>query len=86
MLPNPTSGRVELIFNAEKAMEIEVGIADLSGRAHMRGQFFQCTAGRNVIMLDLAEKGLAPGMYVVTARGGSRVIRKKVIYQPALKP
>jgi len=84
--PNPTSGHVELVFNVEKATEVEVGVTDLNGRVSKQGQVFQCSAGRNAIKLDLAGKGLAAGMYVVTAHGGSQVIRKKVIYQPALKP
>lgn len=84
--PNPTSGPVELIFNAEKAAEVEVGVMDLNGQVHFKGQFFQCIAGRNVISLDLIGKGLIQGMYIITASGGRRVIRKKVIYQPALKP
>lgn len=84
--PNPTSGRVELIFNAEKATEVEVGLTDLTGQTYLQSRVFQCSAGQNVIALDLAEKGLAPGLYIVTLRGGSRVTRKKIIYQPALKP
>jgi hypothetical protein len=84
--PNPTSGRVELIFNAEKAMEVEVGLTGLTGQTYWQSRVFQCSAGQNVIALDLAEKGLAPGLYIVTLRGGSRVTRKKIIYQPALKP
>ena len=84
--PNPTSGRMELILNAEKAMKVEIGLADLKGRAFMHGQYFQCVAGRNVIVLDLAGKGLAPGMYIITVSGGRQAIRKKVVYEPALKP
>lgn len=84
--PNPTSGRVELVFSAEKATEVGISLVDLGGRVHVQRQIFRCSAGRNVIALDLAEKGLAQGVYIVTAQGGSQVIRKKVIYQPASKP
>ncbi|OJV18092.1 MAG: hypothetical protein BGO21_14890 [Dyadobacter sp. 50-39] len=84
--PNPTSGLVEVVFNAEKATEVGIGLIDLKGRVHIQRQVFKCSAGRNVIALDLAGKGLAPGMYILTARCGNQVIRKKVIYQPALKP
>jgi hypothetical protein len=84
--PNPTSGRVELIFNAEKAAKVEVSLADLDGRMHRRGRVFRCNAGRNVITLDMAGMGLAPGMYVIIVTDSSRVIRKKFMYQPALKP
>ncbi|SEJ55726.1 Por secretion system C-terminal sorting domain-containing protein [Dyadobacter sp. SG02] len=84
--PNPTSGRVEIIFNAEKVGEVEVGLADLNGRVHMRGQVYQCNAGRNVINLDLVEKGLASGVYMITVSGSGPVIRKKVIYQPTSRP
>lgn len=84
--PNPTSGRVELIFNSEKATEVQVGVTDLNGQVHLQGHVFQSVAGRNVISLDLAGKGLAQGTYIVTVIGGSQLIRKKVLYQPALKP
>ena len=84
--PNPTSGRVELIFNAERATRVEVGLNDLNGRIKISDQFFQVAAGRNVITLDLSGKGLTPGMYVVTVRGGNQAKRKKIMYQPALKP
>lgn len=84
--PNPTSGRVELIFNAEKATKIEVGLTDLNGRVHMQGQVYSCIVGRNVVGLDLAGKGLVPGMYIVTVNGGGRIIRKRIIYQTTLKP
>ena len=84
--PNPTSGLVEVIFNAEKAMRIEVGLADLSGKIRMKDQFFQAAAGRNVLRLDLAGKELLPGIYIITARGGSQVMRKKILYQPTFEP
>lgn len=84
--PNPTSGRVELVFSAEKATEVGIGLIDLNGRVHIQRQVFKCSAGRNVIAFDLAGKGLAPGTYILIARGGNQVIRKKIIYQPALKP
>nr|WP_295923338.1 T9SS type A sorting domain-containing protein [uncultured Dyadobacter sp.] len=84
--PNPASNQVELVFNAEKAMEVEVGIVDLNGREHMRGQFFQCLVGRNVISIDLTGKGLVPGVYIFAVRDGTRVIRRKMIYQPTVKP
>ncbi|MET7257661.1 T9SS type A sorting domain-containing protein [Dyadobacter fermentans] len=80
--PNPTSGRVELVFSAEKATEVGIGLIDLNGRVHIQRQVFKCSAGRNVIALDLAGKGLTPGTYIITARGGNQVIRKKVIYHP----
>ena len=82
MRPNPTSGRVELVFSAEKATEVGIGLIDLNGRVHIQRQVFKCSAGRNVIALDLADKGLAPGTYIITARGGNQVIWKKVIYHP----
>jgi hypothetical protein len=84
--PNPTSGLVEVIFNAEKAMKVEAGLSDLNGRVHVQDLSFQCTTGRNVIALDLAGKGLVPGIYIVTVRGGSQIIRKRVVYQTTFKP
>lgn len=86
MHPNPTSGRVELSFNAEKAMQVEIGVADLGGRMRISNQFFQAVAGRNRLILNLTDKGLAPGMYIVTVRIGHQIVRKKVFYQPELKP
>lgn len=35
---------------------------------------------------ELQGKELRPGMYMIVADGGSRIIRKKVIYQPASTP
>ncbi|WP_353718520.1 T9SS type A sorting domain-containing protein [Dyadobacter sp. 676] len=84
--PNPASGAVQLTFNAEKANQIEVSLAGLNGRLHVNRQVFQGVEGRNVIRLDLAGKRLPAGIYIVTARCGSQVIRKKVVYQPASKP
>lgn len=84
--PNPTSGQIELVFNAEKDKYVELGLLDLNGRIHMPGQFFHCHAGRNVINLDLSGRGLVQGMYIVTVDAGTYTTRKKVIYQPALKP
>lgn len=83
--PNPASDQVELFFNAEKAMEVEVGIVDLNGRVCMRGQFFHCIGGRNLISIDLTGKGLMPGIYIVTIRDGKRVIRKRIAYQTTMK-
>ncbi|WP_342083820.1 T9SS type A sorting domain-containing protein [Dyadobacter sp. OTU695] len=84
--PNPTSGLVEVVFNAEKAMKVEAGLSDLNGRVRVQNRTFQCIAGRNVIALDLAGKGLAPGIYIVTIRGGGQIIRKRVVYQTTFKP
>ncbi len=84
--PNPTFGQVDLILNAEKAGGVEVGLLDLNGRMYMNSRFFQCAEGRNVITLDLEGKGLAPGMYIIMVSAGRQVIRKKIFYQPALKP
>lgn len=84
--PNPTSGLVEVIFNAEKAVKVEAGLSDLKGRVHLRDLSFQCRAGRNVISLDLAGKGLAPGIYIVTVRAGGQIIRKRVVFQTTVKP
>lgn len=84
--PNPASGLVEVIFNAEKAMKVEAGLSDLNGRVHVQDLSFQCTTGRNMIALDLAGKGLAPGIYIVNVRGGGQIIRKRVVYQTTFKP
>jgi hypothetical protein len=84
--PNPTSGLVEVVFNAEKAMKVEAGLSDLSGQVDLQDRTFQCAAGRNVIALDFAGKGLAPGIYIVTVRGGGHIIRKRVVYQTTFKP
>jgi hypothetical protein len=84
--PNPTSGLVEVVFNAEKAMKVEAGLSDLNGGVCVQDRTFQCIAGRNVIALDLAGKGLLPGIYIVTVRGGGQIIRKRVVYQTTFKP
>lgn len=86
LAPNPASGRVELIFDSEKAMQVEVTVTDLNGRIHVQDPLFQVVAGRNVIALDLTSKGLAPGVYVISAGRGSHIIRRKFVYQPTSKP
>lgn len=84
--PNPTSGLVEVVFNAEKAMKVEAGLSDLRGQVHVQDRTFQCKAGQNVIALDLAGRGLAPGIYVIIVRGGGQIIRKRIVFQTTVKP
>jgi hypothetical protein len=43
--PNPTSGLVEVVFNAEKAMKVEAGLSDLNGGVRVQDLYFPMHSG-----------------------------------------
>lgn len=74
--PNPTSGRINLEFDAHSAMDVQVEIRDILGRTVAAEDFGTITRGKFQYAYDMSH--LEPGLYLITLRSGDTQLVRKV--------
>ena len=72
--PNPTSGKIKIQFDDEISGTITLKFTDLAGNTVL------VRDAENNSEINLAETGLAPGLYVITTDYQGHILRSKLIY------
>ncbi|OJV50617.1 MAG: hypothetical protein BGO31_09225 [Bacteroidetes bacterium 43-16] len=75
LYPNPSTGMVQLKYNFERALDLNVTVVDLSGKVVLATTFNDLKSGVQIIDLS----SLAQGMYSVRLASGGHVAGKKLL-------
>lgn len=77
LMPNPSNGAFQLIYNAKRSQKATISVLDQTGRVVTNSQEYFNTGVNNVTMNI---QGIAPGLYYVDiVTGGKRITEKLVI-------
>jgi len=79
--PNPASEAIVVEFNLPTAQAIRVDATDLAGRTIELSSAAFYQAGRVRMLLPLASRGIAPGIYTVRLSGLSLNATQRVVVQ-----
>ncbi|MCB9277641.1 MAG: T9SS type A sorting domain-containing protein [Lewinellaceae bacterium] len=71
LFPNPVSASLNIGFNLDKALPLEIGIVNTLGQRVSTVQAGQFAAGRHQISMDV--RNLANGIYFLTVRSADRL-------------
>jgi hypothetical protein len=78
--PNPTTGMLYVTYNASENGLFKIRLLSIDGKVLMTSSFAAKT-GSQTTDLNLAEKNLKPGLYVLEVKSENEVFRQKVYKQ-----
>ena len=73
--PNPVSSALNVAFDLQNAMDVNVTVTDLSGKVVYSNKTMKGSAGTNVMTIDT--KAMNNGMYVLNVISDNNVVSKK---------
>jgi hypothetical protein len=78
--PNPTTGQLYVTYNASENGVFNIRLLSVDGKALLTTSFV-AKAGEQTTDINLAEKQLKPGLYVLEVKSENQVFRQKVYKQ-----